>query len=852
MANPINPTPSDDFENISFNEAEDGSLEAVDNTPDDSEEGDTEDPSMELSQEDVDTFLDRNLVDELLLDSYVESLEETLVEGLAEDLESLEEHFETIKQGMDLLGIKLEESGTLGGWSCGASHPLITENAIKFQAAVVNELDTTDNLVKTRIVGKNGNDKLDQQANRVKDFMNYYLPEEMDHFFSESAKCALGTALVGTGFKKNYWDPATESIQSEYLRADQVIINWESKSLEKAYRYTELRPSSNFEIITGMNNGIFTKIDLDNKEEAPEGDSNSTDLPVLPIAEKIQEILGVGYDCERLLAYHYIYLDLHEMLESEDEEQLEETTYDATNEKYYEKRYLPFIVIQELYSNEILGIYANWNKGDATHRPKQYITDYHFVRGFGFYSLGYIHVLGNFAKMLTSTMRSIVDAGTLVCLQGGFKLRGTKIAGDAEVTPGEFIEVESAIQDITKAIMPLPFKEPSAVLKDMYTILEGRGQAFANATEGVVQGATNYGPVGTTMALLDASAKLNTAIIRDFHRSRRREFKIIARLMKENLGPEYPYEVDGEERTIFGDDFSDRVDILPVSDPNIPSHAQRLAMARERLNIVSQFPQIHNAREALKDIYKAMGEQNLDRLLPPPEEAQPLDPLGDFMAASQNKPIRAFPGQDHDAHVAFKQAILQNPEYQNSEFFAPVLQALAANIREHMVLKLAERINSMAPAQNEVAQAQAAQQLTQMQQQLAQAAANAQDPAAMIAQAQVEKVKNDAKRIESSEIKDFAKLALEKQRLDLDAKKLEAQEKQTQDKIRADLIKHDMKNKSDFLKGDKQYKEARANKAIDILGNAAMKDAEHSHKELLTEVQTRAKLKESPTKKPKE
>lgn len=839
-------SPSDDFENVEFNETEDGSLEAIDSSQETEE---TEEPSPELTQQDYDSFLDKNLAEDLLTESYIESLEEELINGLDEDIESLSDHFDTIKQGMDLLGIKLEDAGTLGDWSCGATHPLIIENAIKFQAAVVNELDTTDTLVKTRIVGKTGDDNLDQQANRVKEFMNYYIPEEMDQFFSESSKCALGTALNGTGFKKSYWNPSTQTIENEYLRLDQVIVNWNSKSLNSAYRYTEIKPSSNFEIITGMNNGLYCKIDLDNKEEAPDGDSDSTNLDVLPISEKIEELLGVDHSCERLLAYHYIYLDVMEMLEG-DTEELAEHSEGVPEEKYYEKKFLPFIVVQELYSNEILGIYANWNAGDTSFKPKQYIVDYHFVRGFGFYSLGYIHVLGNFAKMLTSTMRSIVDAGMFANLQGGFKLRGTKIAGDAEITPGEFIEVESAIQDISKAILPLPFKEPSAVLKDMYTILEGRGQAFANATEGVVQGATNYGNVGTTLALLDASAKLNTAIIRDFHRSRRREFKVIARLMKENLGPEYPYEVDGQPRTVFAEDFSDKVDILPVSDPNIPSQAQRLAMARERLNIVQQFPQIHNTREALKDIYKAMGEQNLDRLLPPTEEAQPLDPLGDFMAASQNKPIRAFQGQDHDAHVAFKTAILQNPEYQNSEFFVPVLQALAANIREHMVLKLAERINSLAPAQNQVAQASAMQQITSMQQQLAQAAANAQDPAAIMAQAQAEKAKNDSKRIESQEIRDFAKLALEKQKLDLDAKKLELQDQQTQDKIKADLIKHDLKTKLDTAKTDKQYKENRANKAIDLLGKAALKDGEHDHKEFLTQMTTSAKIKgKKPSKK---
>lgn len=859
--------PSQEFDDLNFTETEDGSLEAL--RLEDETQPESGDVEPVTSSVDWDQLLDQNLAETFLTDEFLEDLEETISVGLETDLESLSEHFSVIRKGTDLLGIKLEDSGPLGDWSCGASHPLIIENAIKFQANVVNELDTSDTMVKTRIVGKQGDDALNAKSLRIQEFMNYYIPEEMDQFFSESSKCALGTALFGTGFKKNFYDPNCGVIQSEYLRIDQVITNWETKSLAKAYRYTELKPSNNIEIITAMNNGVYRKIDFDDKNQSPDGDADTqTEYELFPIGEKLEEILGVSYECERLLGYHYLYLDVKEMMEAspaEEEQEIidaqrgEKTEEVESLETYYDKQFLPFLVIQELYSGEILGVYANWNKGDTKYKAKEYITDYHFVRGFGFYSLGYIHVLGNFAKMLTSIMRSLVDAGTFANLPGGFKIRGTKIAGNAEVSPGEFIEVESAIQDITKAIMPLPFKEPSSVLSQMYSVLENRGQAFANATEGVVQGSTNYGPVGTTMALLDASSKLNTSIIKDFHRSRRREFKVISNLMKENLGPEYPYEIEGQQRTVFSADFDGAIAVLPVSDPNIPSQAQRLAMAQQKLQIAQQFPQVHNLREALKGVYKEMGDQNPEKLLPQAEQPQPLDPLSDFLAASQNKPIKAFPGQDHDAHISFKQSLMQNPEYQNSEYFIPVLQSLAANIREHMVLKTVERIQAMAPQSNPqnamqagqaaAAQAAAMQQLTQMAQLAALAQQQAQDPAMVLAQAQIEKVKNDAKRIDSQEIRDFAKLALDKQRLDNETKKLELDSTLTQDKIRADLIKSDQKTKADLLKATKSHQEARTQQAIDMLGKAAMEDGKNAHKERLTDKANSVKLTSTVNKK---
>lgn len=817
---PFNP---DDY---NVEEDEDGNLEL--NEPEDDEADGELDAS---GVEDDFTMLEEgNLAETLLTDDQLDELLENVIEGIGEDLESLSTHFDTLKKGTALLGIKLEEAGNLGDWSCGATHPLIAENGIKFQASVVNELDLPDNLVKTRIIGNTGNEKLEASAQRKQDFMNYYLTTEIDdEFYPESARCALNTAFFGTGFKFNYWDETTKRICTEFLRTDQVILNFSTKALSKAPRFTVLRESSELDIINKMQSGLFRKINLTAVDSSNTSELERKGGELEPLTKELYDVVGVEYSCERLLAYTYIYLDAKSLLKGEDgeapegereEEEDEDAEYGPTGSSYYDRSYLPFLVITELYSNQILGVYANWmdnGKGNK-YAPREYVTDYHFIPGFGFYSLGYVHVLGNFAKMLTAIMRSLVDAGTFANLQGGFKLRGTKINGKKKVSPGEFIDVETTAQDITKAIMTLPFKEPSAVLNAMYAQLEQRGQMFANATEGVVQGATNYGPVGTTMALIESSSKLSTAIIRGFHRSRRREYGVISRILMENLDS-YPYEIDGVPREAFKEDFNPAIPLYPVSDPNIPTQSQRLAIAQQYLQIAQQLPQVHDLREALKRVYRAMGDQNPDKLLPAPQQAQPLSPMEDVLAAGNNMPIKAFPGQDHQAHIAFKQAYVQNPSVANNELMATTVNALLSNIREHMMLDIQEKVQAMttgaATDPNSMAQVQAMamQRITQTEQMAVQAQQQAGDPAFLMAKAALEKNQIDMQRQQSQEVRDAAKLTLEKEKLELDKAKLANQNALEENRLKMDLLKTKTKSKED-----------RTNKALDMLMKAAQED----------------------------
>lgn len=818
-------------------ELPDGSMELVDTAEEENTDTAVEDDY------DYDTLLGMNLCD-ILDDDKISEIAEEVIDGFKDDLESLQDHFEVLKKGVDLLGLKLEEHGDLGAWSCGATHPLIAENAIKLQALAVNELDNPDGPVKTRIFGNNMNPEIEGMATRKQEFMNWFITSKMDSFYPESAKTFLMTSIFGTAFKGNHWDPVFGSIDSSSLRTNQLITHWNTKSLQKSNRYTCILESSDIEIQRKMAQGIFRKINLNEKEGDSVGDIKgglediSSDL-----SDKINEITGVEYTCDRVLLHSYVILDARELLEPSDEdeefEENEDSEVDEDDEDYYSAVLLPFIVTTEMVSGKVLGIYANWKAGDKNHVPLSYYTDYHLIRGFGFYSLGYVHILGNFQRMLTSIMRSLVDAGTFANLPGGFKLKGSKFAGATEISPGEFVDIESTTQDISKAIMALPFKEPSAVLSSMYQVLEGRGQMFANATEGVVKDSTNYGKVGTTLALLDASSKLTTAIIRDFHRSRRAELKIIERLLKENV-KEYPYTIEGvtDRAKAFETDFnSELAEVVPISDPNIPNRAERMSLAQQRVNLAQMFPQVHDTRMALYHIYKTMGDENPDKILPPPQQAKPQDPMSDIQTAVAGNPIAAFPGQAHEAYITVFNNWTGMPEVANNPTMIPAVNAVTAAARTHMIMAYQEKIAALTgqqptgagtdPNTLAVLQAQAAQQLAAQAQQMAQMASNAQDPAFLLAQVQQVKAENEKLKIDSKEKIEFARLVIDKERLDLDKQKLATTAAIEDNKTKATLINADEQRKHDKAKVMHSSAVDQSKHALDILGRAAIEDAKN-------------------------
>jgi len=404
---------------------------------------------------------------------------------------------------------------------------------------------------------------------------------------------------------------------------------------------------------------------------------------------------------------------------------------------------------------------------------------YRFVPGFGFYGLGLIHFLGNLTMSATAAMRSLIDAGQFANLPGGFKAKGVRMVGDNEpIAPGEFKEVEATGVDLSKAIVPLPYKEPSSTLFQMLNFVATAGQKFADSTEQVISDAASYGPVGTTMALLEASSKFFTAIHKRLHKSQKDEFKILARIDYEYLPEEYPYDIPYEDRSIFKKDFDGRIDIIPVSDPNIPSNAHRMMMANMALQMAQQSPPGMFNLEALnRTILNAANMPNVEEILPPKIEPKPMDPVSDIMAATKGVPISAFPGQNHDAHIQVKMAYLQDPMNGGNPVMQRIAPILQANIQEHSVMKYQEQMSGITqqmmqqnpqaakdPSAVEMAMAEAAQQVMNANQAMGQA----QSPEQQLVSLEQAKVELEKQKLQSDTMTNAAELELKNKKLELE------------------------------------------------------------------------------------
>jgi len=484
----------------------------------------------------------------------------------------------------------------------------------------------------------------------------------------------------------------------------------------------------------------------------------------------------------------------------------------------------PYIVTVEETTGQVLSIRRNWTEGDEKYVKKMHFTHYRYVPGFGFYGLGLIHFLGNLTMSATAAMRSLLDAGQFANLPGGFKAKGVRMVGDNDpIAPGEFKEVEATGMDLSKSIIPLPFKEPSQTLFNMLNFVTQTGQKFADSTEQVISDSGGYGPVGTTLALLEASSKFFSSIHKRLHKAQGDEFKILARIDYEYLDEEYPYDVPGASEKILRKDFDGKVDIIPVSDPNIPSSAQRLMLIQTVQQIAQQSePGMFDMEAINRMLLTTANVPDIDSLMPRKEEAEPQDPMTDILAVSQNKPIQAFTGQNHDAHISFKGAFLQDPGNQKNPFFNQMAAALQANISEHMLLKYKEQIDglSMQAAQNpqialqlsqmpnpeEVANAQAAQQIMQTNMQMAQG--GGMSPEQQMLQIETQKLQVEQQKNQTQAAKAQVDATLKQRDLDLKEQKIviDAQEAGMQSNMKAYQKEEDRNAK-------------RALKAMDVLAD---------------------------------
>jgi len=698
----------------------------------------------------------RNLRDDLE-EEELQDIGRTLYDNYESDKSSRNEWESMFERGFDLLGLKIEEASEPFEGACTAVHPLLIESAVKFQSKASQELFPPNGPVKAQILGKHTLEK-ENQAMRVQNFMNYQLTEQMPEYFDEFERMLFHLPLIGSSFKKIYYDASFKRPVSEFIPIDQFYVSYNASNLRNADRYTHVIYKSPVDLYREIKAEMYSDIDL------PEaGMVNPTSF-----SEKMDTIIGLSpssdSDPQYVLLEQHCYLDIADP-QSEDGESL------------------PYIVTIEEQSKQVLSIRRNYDKDDPTKQKKVHFVHYRFVPGFGFYGLGLMHFLGNLTMSATAAMRALIDAGQFANLPGGFKAKGVRMVGNNEpIAPGEFKEVEATGIDLNKAIISLPYKEPSSTLYQMLQFVTAAGQKFADSTEQIVSDAASYGPVGTTMALLEASSKFFTAIHKRLHKSQRDEFKILASIDKDYLPQEYPYEVPLAERSIYQSDFDGKVDVIPVSDPNIPSNAHRMMLANMALQMAQQSPPGMFNTEALnRTILSAANMPNLDEILPPKPEPKPLDPVSDIMASVKGIPIAAFPGQNHDAHIQVKMAYLQDPMNGANPIMQRVQPVLQANIQEHSVMKYQEQVNGMAqqelgtvapesaqkPEVIEMALMEAAKQV----QNANQAMGMVQSPEQQMVALEQAKVELEKQKMQMDLAVNNAEVALENKKLDLEENK---------------------------------------------------------------------------------
>ena len=735
-----------------------------------------------------------NLVGALDEDSQ-DTLAAKIVANVDEDDNSRREWLDTIKVGFDLLGLTVEEKNTPFQGACSAQHPLLMESAVKFQSKASNELLPANGPVKTKVLGDVTLEKEDQ-AIRVKNHLNYQITEQMTEFYPDSERNLLYVPLVGSGFKKTYYNFALERPCSEFIPAHQFIVPNSAPDLHRAPRYTHVLYKTSSDMEADYAIGLYNK---------PEDGLGDPQTPKMDEVDKKTSSLigleiGVGENGKAYTLYEQ-HIDLYI-------EQIEEL--DPNENAHGYKVASPYVVTVDSNTQKILSIRRNWREGDAKRKKKVIFTHFSFVPSFNFYSFGFLHLLGNLQLSLTASLRSLIDAGQFANLQGGFKLKGVRIVNsDEPIYPGEFKDIEAGGGDIHKAIMTLPFKEPSSVLYQMLNFLDTKGQKFADSTEQVIQDSSNTGPVGTTLALLEASTKFFSAIHKRLHKSLKDELKLIAEINSETLPDDLAYNIENESMSVTREDYDSIVDVVPVSDPNMASSAHRMAKAQTLFEFAQRDPSIHDMREVYKHVYVNMDYVDIDKILPEPEEAQQNDPLTDIQFATQGKPIKAFEGQAHEAHVQMKQAFLQDPKSGQNPMFASIAPSIQANIQEHMLLQFTEQVNALSQQQAQQApqgqqeqvdpaqvQAQAAQQLAQMnvqqaqqQQEQAKQQAAQNDPGMLLAQAEMMDTQTQKQKQDWTEIKDTAELELKKERLDLDTRKEMNDVAETDKKLAAEMDK---------------------------------------------------------------
>ncbi len=610
---------------------------------------------------------------EVLDQSTLGSLSSDLGGLVDEDREGRSDWEESISKGLTLLGINYEERSEPFMGASGVTHPVLSEAITQFQAQAYKEMLPPGGPVKTQILGEQ-NRMVEEQAQRVKDFMNFQITEVMEEFDQDTDQMLFYLPITGSTFKKVYFDQTKQRAVSKFVPAEDLIVPYHASDLRTAVRYTHVVRMSENEIRKMQVGGIYRDVDL-SPSEGDESDST--------IRGKSDEIQGLrsGYSDEMFTLFE-IHVDL-DLEGFEDKDEMGEDTGIK----------LPYIVTMDEASGEVLSIVRNFREQDPLRRKRQYFVHYKFLPGFGFYGFGLLHMIGGLSRAATSILRQLIDAGTLSNLPGGFKARGVRIRNDDEpVNPGEFRDLDAPGGDIRNAIIPLPYKEPSGTLAQLLGVVVDSGRRFAQVTDTKVADVNSNAPVGTTVALIEQGSKVISSIHKRLHYAQKNEFRMLAEIFQNNPMP-YPYAIGANiNPAIMAQDFDGRVDILPVSDPSIFSMAQRLSLAQTQLQLAQAAPQMHNLYEAYRRMYDALDVKNIDSILPPPQPPAPKDPATENALALKGQQLQVFPQQDSMAHIRVHVAMIQSPAIQANPQAFLILQA---HIQEHVSIFARDVIKEM-------------------------------------------------------------------------------------------------------------------------------------------------------------
>jgi hypothetical protein len=630
-----------------------------------------DDGSMEITivpgKEVDDEEFNANLAEELDEGTLTE-LSGDLLGEVTSDLDSRKDWLTTYVDGLELLGLKIEDRTEPWPGACNVYHPLMTEALVKFQAETMMETFPASGPVKTQIVGKQTKEKEDA-AERVQEDMNYQLTDVMAEYRPEHERMLWGLGLAGNAFKKIYYDPSIERQVAMYVTAEDMVVPYGASNLETAERVTHVMRKTKNEIKKLQAAGFYRDVDLGE--------------PFLDIDEaekKIAEKLGFNAtedDRYKLYEIHTL-LDIPELKDSDD------------------GIALPYVVTIEKGTGTILSIRRNWNPDDELKLKRQHFVHYGYIPGFGFYCFGLIHLIGAFAKSGTMILRQLVDAGTLSNLPGGMKSRGLRIKGDdTPIAPGEWRDVDVPSGAIRDNILPLPYKEPSQVLNSLMNQIIEEGRAFANAEGLKVSDMSSNAPVGTTLAILERTLKVTSAIQARIYYAMKQEFKLLKGIIRDYTPEEYSYDPEVGDRRAKQADY-DNVDVIPVSDPNAATMSQKVVQYQAVMQMAQANPQIYDLPELNRQMLEVLGVKNIGKLIPNSEDQKPKDPVSENMAIINGKPVKAFIYQDHEAHIAVHMAAIQDPKMMqmiSQNPMASQIQAAAmAHINEHIAFEYRKQI----------------------------------------------------------------------------------------------------------------------------------------------------------------